>query len=359
VRLSPGFVRSLYSSSVPYEQTLEAFRRGDNAEAARLARVDLDDAVSSGDAPGHVDALCMLARVALRAGDLAEVKAMAADAMAVARGAGERKLERMPLHLLAVATRMAALEHRNLAYVEARAGNDGGAAELIAESRRRLAGVDAPGVDAPGVVPHLTFDEATVAALRGDYDAAASKLAEAEGLFAAAGVVPDPDHVVEIARLRELLQKHRRASRIVSSSRDIAAPATRIFELIADPAEQPHWDGNDNLRHAASGQRVRAVGDVFTMTLRRGGVRENTIVEFDEGRLIAWRPNVPGHKQPGHLWRWELEPIDAEHTRVTHTYDWTELTDRSRFPRARATTPERLADSLERLAQIAEHDDNG
>lgn len=138
------------------------------------------------------------------------------------------------------------------------------------------------------------------------------------------------------------------------ASREISAEAARIFELIADPAEQPRWDGNDNLRHADAGQRVRAVGDVFTMRLRRGGIRENTVVEFDEGRLIAWRPNVPGRKPPGHLWRWELEPTTDDRTRVTHTYDWSELTDRSRFPRARATTAERLAASLERLAVIVE-----
>ena len=142
--------------------------------------------------------------------------------------------------------------------------------------------------------------------------------------------------------------------RIVSASCEIAASADKIFTLIADPAEQPRWDGNDNLRHAAAGQRVRAVGDVFTMTLRRGGVRENRVVDFAEGRRIAWRPNVPGRQPPGHLWRWDLEPIDRNRTRVTHTYDWTELTDRSRFPRARATTAERLGASLERLAHLAE-----
>jgi hypothetical protein len=63
---------------------------------------------------------------------------------------------------------------------------------------------------------------------------------------------------------------------------------------------------------------------------------------------------VPGRQPPGHLWRWELEPLDAGRTLVTHTYDWTELTDRSRFPRARVTTVERLAASLDRLAHIAE-----
>ena len=47
------------------------------------------------------------------------------------------------------------------------------------------------------------------------------------------------------------------APRVVSASREIAAGAGRIFELIADPAAQPGWDGNDNLAVAPAGQRVR------------------------------------------------------------------------------------------------------
>ena len=142
--------------------------------------------------------------------------------------------------------------------------------------------------------------------------------------------------------------------RVVSASLDIAAPAAAIFELIADPAQQPRWDGNDNLAEAPSGQRVRAVGDVFTMTLTMGTNRDNHVVEFEEGWLIAWRPSEQGLPPPGHLWRWELEPIDDAHTRVTHTYDWSELTDEKRLVRARATTAERLQASVTRLAALAE-----
>lgn len=142
--------------------------------------------------------------------------------------------------------------------------------------------------------------------------------------------------------------------RVVSASREIAAPADRIFELIADPAQQPRWDGNDNLADAAAGQRVRAVGDVFQMALTVGSVRDNHIVEFEEGRLIAWRPSEPGKQPPGHLWRWRLEPVDGARTLVTHTYDWSRLTDETRLPRARATTEDRLQASMERLAELAE-----
>ena len=171
--------------------------------------------------------------------------------------------------------------------------------------------------------------------------------------------------------------------RVVRATRLIAAPAATIFELIADPARQlrmlallgqasgsrgmaggqaidlasvgqPEWDGNDNLGLAEPGQRVHAVGEVFTMTLNHGAVRENHVVEFDEGGLIAWCPAEPATEPPGHLWRWELEPVDAGHTRVTHTYDWSRLTDPKRLERARATTAERLRASMDRLAAVAE-----
>lgn len=142
--------------------------------------------------------------------------------------------------------------------------------------------------------------------------------------------------------------------RVVRAERVVAAAAGRIFELVADPAQQPRWDGNDNLDVAEPGQRVRAVGDVFTMRTTKGNVRENHVVEFEEGRRIAWRPAEPGEEPPGHLWRWELEPVDAGHTRVTHTYDWTRLTDEQRLPRARATTAQRLQASVDRLAELAE-----
>lgn len=142
--------------------------------------------------------------------------------------------------------------------------------------------------------------------------------------------------------------------RVVSARREIAAPAAAIFDLIADPAQQPRWDGNDNLARARPGQRVTAVGDVFVTTLTMGADRENHVEEFADGRLIAWRPSEPGAAPPGHLWRWELEPLDDGRTLVTHTYDWTRLTDEKRMVRARATTADRLAASIDRLAALVE-----
>lgn len=144
-------------------------------------------------------------------------------------------------------------------------------------------------------------------------------------------------------------------TQVVRATREVRATPETIFELIADPARQPEWDGNDNLGQADAGQRVREVGDVFRMVLLGGDkVRENHVVEFEEGRLIAWRPASEGEAPAGHLWRWELEPVGDGRTRVTQTYDWTQLTDESRMARARSTSPAMLQASLDRLAELAE-----
>jgi uncharacterized protein YndB with AHSA1/START domain len=141
---------------------------------------------------------------------------------------------------------------------------------------------------------------------------------------------------------------------VVSATREIAASPERIFELIADPTKQPLWDGNENLLKAEPGQRIRSVGEVFRMALTSESIRENHVVDFVEARRIAWNPSDVGQRPAGHLWRWELEPLGESRTRVTHTYDWSQLTDENRLPRARATTSEMLRASLDRLAQLAE-----
>ena len=143
--------------------------------------------------------------------------------------------------------------------------------------------------------------------------------------------------------------------RIVKATRTINAPAATIFELIADPARQPEWDGNDNLAQAPAGQRITAVDQQFTMALTNDESRTNHVIEFDEGRRIAWKPAPTGQEPRGHIFRWELRPIDDNSTEVTHTYDWTQLTDETRFARARSYTEDALMNSVNRLSLKAEN----
>ena len=211
---------------MPYDETLAAFRRGDNAGALRLAKIDIDEAAAAHDVEGQVNSLCMFGRVALREGRLDDFDTYAHRAREVALGASARKLERMPLHLMAVSARMAgrydearslylesirladelgetllaAVEHRNLAYVELRAGDPDRALALLGEARSRLRGIDQPTLH-----PYLLFDEATEAAVQDDFATASAKLADAERVFAEQGVVPDPDDAFEMADLRQRL----------------------------------------------------------------------------------------------------------------------------------------------------------
>ena len=142
--------------------------------------------------------------------------------------------------------------------------------------------------------------------------------------------------------------------KVVTAEIEIAAPAEAVFYLIADPQRQPEWDGNDNLGSAADGQRVRGTGGSFFTTLTKGVDRENHIVDFAEGRLIAWKPSEVGGEPFGQKWVWEIEPTGDDSVLVRHTYDWTELRDPQRLPRAQSTTAKNLLASLKRLKQLAE-----
>ena len=144
------------------------------------------------------------------------------------------------------------------------------------------------------------------------------------------------------------------ALKVVTAEIVIEAPAAEVFELIADPARQPDWDGNDNLGSAVTGQRVRAVGDAFITTLTKGVDRENHIVDFAEGRLIAWKPSEVGGEPFGQKRVWQIEPIGDDSVLVRHVYDWTELRDPQRLPRAQSITAAKLLASLKRLKQLAE-----
>jgi uncharacterized protein YndB with AHSA1/START domain len=109
------------------------------------------------------------------------------------------------------------------------------------------------------------------------------------------------------------------ASRKVSDTRIIAAPASEIFELLVDPAKHPLIDGSGTVLSArGTGPRRLKLGDRFGMDMKLGLPYRilNTVVEFDEDRLIAWRHFY------GHRWRWELRDLGDGRTSVTETFDW-------------------------------------
>src|SRR5699024_670404 len=105
---------------------------------------------------------------------------------------------------------------------------------------------------------------------------------------------------------------------------------------------------------APTGLRIIVVGQQFVLHLTNGQRRTHHGVEFEEGRRIAGNPAPTGDQPRGHLFRWQLTPGDAHTTEARHTYDWTQMTDASRFERARSNTEEALLNSVNRLALKAE-----
>src|SRR5712692_2017963 len=104
----------------------------------------------------------------------------------------------------------------------------------------------------------------------------------------------------------------------VSVERVISAPPEKIFDVLADPSQHPVIDGSGTVKHTRGDQPARLSLDAkFGMSMRLGVpyAITNTVVEFEEGRRIAWR------HFGGHRWRYELEPVDTG-TRVRETYDW-------------------------------------
>ena len=54
-----------------------------------------------------------------------------------------------------------------------------------------------------------------------------------------------------------------------------------------------------------------------------------------ENKIVAWKPAKPGEQPGGWEWVYTLEPQGSEATKVTLTYDWSEVTDaklKARFP---------------------------
>jgi hypothetical protein len=107
-------------------------------------------------------------------------------------------------------------------------------------------------------------------------------------------------------------------AKIVSRSTIVPAPAQMIFDLLADPRRHGEIDGSGSIQSAQINAPERLSLDATFGMQMKIGVRykiTNTVVEFEEGKTIAWR------HFGGHIWRYILEPVDGG-TKVTEQFDW-------------------------------------
>ena len=147
--------------------------------------------------------------------------------------------------------------------------------------------------------------------------------------------------------------------RAVSVSRVIPAPADAIFAVLRDPAMHSVIDGSGTVKGQRSSELL-VLGSKFSMNMRMGlpYVIGNTVVEYEQDRLIAWR-HVGRHR-----WRYELEPVEAPDgsptTRVTETFDWStalvpQAIELAGYPKKHPPAMELTLARLERVVCPEEH----
>ena len=97
----------------------------------------------------------------------------------------------------------------------------------------------------------------------------------------------------------------------------INAPAEKIFAVLSNPHRHKEIDGSATIQENISGPDKLILGSKFGMKMHLGidyRIR-NTVVEYKENELIAWR----------HLgrwiWRYELVNIGPQTTQVKETFD--------------------------------------
>lgn len=136
-----------------------------------------------------------------------------------------------------------------------------------------------------------------------------------------------------------------------SASRVISADAQKIFDLLADPKMHPVLDGSGTVKRSLNGNPERLeLGAKFRMSMRIGAPYRisNKVVEFEEGKRIAWR------HLGRHVWRYELEPAGGA-TKVTETLDYGKAPVRVVFAMLGSRANKRYLDAitgtLERIEQ--------
>ncbi|MFD5749771.1 SRPBCC family protein [Streptomyces sp. NPDC127033] len=150
----------------------------------------------------------------------------------------------------------------------------------------------------------------------------------------------------------------------VSATLTVAAPAARVFAVLADPTAHAAIDGTGWVQEAVDRVPLTEVGQIFRMGMYHPGHPDgdyqvaNKVQVYDPPRAISWLTGQ--EKDDGRLefggwfWRYDLAPLGPAGTEVTLTYDWSAV---PRFVREYLQFPpfgpEHLADSLHHLAGLA------
>jgi uncharacterized protein YndB with AHSA1/START domain len=149
----------------------------------------------------------------------------------------------------------------------------------------------------------------------------------------------------------------------ISANITVAAPAERVFDVLADPSTHEAIDGTGWVRESLDGKLLTDTGQNFRIGMYHDNHPDgsyemvNTVRTFERPTAIAWEPGQAGPdgelSYGGWIWRYDLTPA-AGGTDVTLTYDWSavpaELREHIGFP---PFEPSHLDNSLSHLAELA------
>lgn len=144
----------------------------------------------------------------------------------------------------------------------------------------------------------------------------------------------------------------------------VAAPATRVFAVLADPTTHAAIDGTGWVQEAADRAPLTEAGQIFRMNMYHAGHPDgdyrvvNKVEVIDPPRTIGWMTGT--EKDDGELelggwiWRYDLVPLGPAETEVTLTYDWSAVPQfRREYIQFPPFGPEHLPNSLRHLAELA------
>jgi hypothetical protein len=110
--------------------------------------------------------------------------------------------------------------------------------------------------------------------------------------------------------------------RKVSRAAEVGAPAAELFEIVADPYRHAELDGSGTVVGAVSGPRRLSADAQFSVRMKQYGAPykiTSRVTDFAEGQVVEWRHPL------GHRWRWEFAPLPDGSTRVTETFDYSQI----------------------------------
>ncbi|HMC38167.1 MAG TPA: SRPBCC family protein, partial [Acidimicrobiales bacterium] len=117
-------------------------------------------------------------------------------------------------------------------------------------------------------------------------------------------------------------------------------------------------DGSGHVQALKGPGSRLSMGSSFRMAMRMGVPYSmvSTVIEFEEGRRIAWQtfgPTALGRFFGGRVWRYELEPVDSG-TLVKETWDISQESPLTRRMVRTATeaTARDMAATLQRIERL-------